>query len=297
MVAMENLSDQTEIDVSIIIPVYNEVQAISQLITEIQGVMAAADYQYEVIVVDDGSSDGSGEEAGKTGVKVLSHSYNIGNGAAIKTGIRAAQGKMIVMIDGDRQHDPHEIPALLEKMNSYDMVVGARVSGSDTQFHRTVANKFYNWLASYVCSMKIEDLTSGFRAVKTSIAQEFLHLLPNTFSYPTTITLAVARSGYQFAYHPIKVVRRKGKSKINIFKDGFRFLMIIFKVATLFSPLKIFIPSAIALFLLGFGYGLYKVLFLGVRYGPTSALIMTMAGLVFLIGLISEQISQLRYEK
>jgi glycosyltransferase involved in cell wall biosynthesis len=294
---MENQSDQNEKEVSIIIPVYNEEQAIYQAITEIQQVLSEKELTFEIIIVDDGSQDGSNAEAQKSDARVITHSYNIGNGAAIKTGIRAANGKNIVMIDGDRQHDPKEIPLLLDLLEEFDMAVGARIPGSETDFRRNLGNRFYNWLASYVCNRKIEDLTSGFRAIKADIAKEFLHLLPNTFSYPTTITLAVARSGYQFTYHPIKVVKRQGKSKINLISDGFRFLMIIFKVATLFSPLKIFIPTSISLFLLGFGYGLYKVIFLGIRYGPTSAMLMTIAGVVFLIGLVSEQITQLRYEK
>ena len=294
---MDIQSDQKDFDVSVIIPVYNEEHAIYQAITEIQKVLSSTNKKYQIIIVDDGSQDNSNSEARKSGAEVITHAYNIGNGAAIKTGIRAAKGEIIVMIDGDRQHDPKEIPALLDLMENYDMVVGARVPDSETTYHRTFANKIYNWMASYVCNKKIEDLTSGFRAIKTSIAKEFLHLLPNTFSYPTTITIAVARSGYQFVYHPIKVVKREGKSKIKIIRDGYRFLLIIFKVATLFSPLKIFTPTALFLFLLGFGYGLYKVIFLNSRYGPTSALLMTMAGLVFLIGLISEQITQLRYEK
>lgn len=297
MPLMDIQLDHEDIDVSVVIPVFNEEKSIYKAITEIQKVLSTSNKNSEIIVVDDGSQDDSLSEAKKSGVEVISHAYNIGNGAAIKSGIRAAKGKIIVMIDGDRQHDPKEIPVLLDLMDTYDMAVGARVPDSETDFHRNIGNVIYNWLASYVCNRKIEDLTSGFRAIKASIAKEFLHLLPNTFSYPTTITLAVARSGYQFTYHPIKVVKREGKSKINLFRDGFRFLMIIFKVATLFSPLKIFIPTAFSLFLLGFGYGLYKVIFLGIRYGPTSALLMTMAGLVFLIGLISEQITQLRYEK
>ncbi len=286
-----------KVKISVIIPVYNEEHSIGHVVSGVREVLTDEGLSFEIQVVDDGSTDGTKSKAEEAGAVVLTHAYNIGNGAAVKTGIRAANGEVVVFLDGDGQHDPADIPRLLNKMDGHVMVVGARTRGSDTDAHRDFGNRIYNWLASYVCNRKIEDLTSGFRAVKADKAREFLHLLPNTFSYPSTLTLAVARCGYQFAYEPIKVSRRKGKSKINLLQDGLRFLLIIFKVTTLFSPLKIFIPASLGLFFLGFGYGLYKVLVLDMRYGPTSALLMTMSGLVFLIGLVSEQLTQLRYEK
>ncbi len=291
------MNDRYPLDVSVVIPAYNEELSITAVIEKIEEVLSKANLSFEVIVVNDGSEDATGEQAAAAGARLVHHPYNIGNGAAIKSGVRAAQGKILIFMDGDGQHDPAEIPDLLSYLDDYMMVVGARGTGSDTEFHRDFGNRIYNWLASYVCNRKIKDLTSGFRAVRSEVAEEFLHLLPNTFSYPSTLTLAVARSGYPFTYHPITVTRRRGNSKIKIVRDGLRFLVIIFKVSTLFSPLKIFIPSSVALFILGFGYGLYKVIFLNARYGPTSALLMTMSGLVFLIGLVSEQLTQLRYEK
>lgn len=286
-----------DVEISVIIPVYNEEHSIGHVVSGVREVLIEEGLSFEILVVDDGSADGTKEKAEEEGAVVLTHAYNIGNGAAVKTGIRAANGEVVVFLDGDGQHDPEDIPRLLNRMDGHVMVVGARTRGSDTDAHRDFGNRIYNWLASYVCNRKIEDLTSGFRVVRADKAREFLHLLPNTFSYPSTLTLAVARCGYQFAYQPIKVSRRKGKSKINLLQDGLRFLLIIFKVTTLFSPLKIFIPASLGLFFLGFGYGLYKVLVLDMRYGPTSALLMTMSGLVFLIGLVSEQLTQLRYEK
>jgi hypothetical protein len=201
------------------------------------------------------------------------------------------------MLDGDGQHAPEDIPRLIEKLGSYEMVVGARVRESDTALHRDLANQVYNWFATYVAGYKIEDLTSGFRAIKTDVARGFAYLLPNTFSYPTTITLATVRSGRSLTYVPIKTVRRLGKSKINLFRDGARFLLIILKIATFFSPLKLFIPASLFLFLLGFGYGLFKVLVLGTRYGPTSAMLMTVSVVVFMVGLVSEQVAQLRFDR
>ncbi|MDI6688793.1 MAG: glycosyltransferase family 2 protein, partial [Desulfobacterales bacterium] len=190
---------------------------------------------YEIIVVDDGSDDETANKAKEAGARIISHPYNIGNGAAVKTGIRKAHGKTLVMLDGDGQHAPEDIPQLLEKLGPYDMVVGTRTGKSERSFNRTIANRIYNLFATYVCKRKIEDLTSGFRAVKAEIARRFVSLLPNTFSYPTTITMAVVRSGYSLTYVPIKTSRRTGKSKIKPFKDGPRFFLIILKIATMFS--------------------------------------------------------------
>jgi len=287
---------------SIIMPMYNEAEAIASVLAHLTAVLARELPQvtYEVLVVDDGSSDGSAESVsgcGLTAVRLYQHPYNIGNGAAVKTGIRHAEGEHILLMDADGQHKPEDIPRLLEHIDRYDMVVGARTGESETAVHRDIANFIYNTFASYVCGRKIEDLTSGFRVIRADIAKSLVYMLPNTFSYPTTMTLAVVRSGYSLAYVPIVAPKRVGKSKIKLLRDGSRFFMILFKIATLFSPLKIFVPASIFTFLLGFGYGLFKVIFLNTRYGPTSALLMTMAGLIFLIGLVSEQITYLRYDK
>lgn len=284
-------------EISIIVPAYNETDIIQSIVGRICQTMDTLNRGYEIIVVDDGSTDDTAEKAHNAGAKVICHPYNVGNGAAIKTGIRNAGGEILVMLDGDGQHAPEDIPRLLEKMGHYDMVVGARSRGSKTSLHRDMANKIYNWFATYVCGRRIEDLTSGFRAIKTSVAREFIPLLPNTFSYPTTITLAAVRSGYSLTYVPIKTHQRIGKSKIKPLQDGSRFLLIIFKITTLYSPLKIFLPISLFTFALGFGYGLFKIIFLNSRYGPTSAMLMGMAVLMFLVGLVSEQIAQLRFDR
>jgi glycosyltransferase involved in cell wall biosynthesis len=283
--------------VSVIIPAYNEGAVIGQIVSQVHDILQAQGMAYEVIVVDDGSDDETAAIAEGAGALVAKHPYNIGNGAAVKTGIRNACGDIVVMLDGDGQHSPRDIPRLLERIGPYDMVVGARTSQSETSLHRDMANRIYNWLASYICGRKIEDLTSGFRAIKADIARSFVYLLPNTFSYPSTITLAMVRSGYSLTYVPIETSRRAGRSKIRLLQDGSRFLLIILKIATFFSPLKVFLPVSVLMFLLGFGYGLFKVIALNSRYGPTSAVVMTMAILVFLIGLVSEQVAQLRFSR
>lgn len=290
------IRSNSSLDISVIMPAYYEEAIIASVIEQIQTVLRELDQTYEIIVVDDGSHDETARRAREAGARVIVHPYNIGNGAAIKSGIRHAQGEILVMLDADGQHLPEDIPRLIEQLETYDMVVGARTAESDSDWHRDLANRIYNWFASYVCGRKIDDLTSGFRAMKGHIARGFVYLLPNTFSYPTTLTLAVVRSGYTLHYVPIKAARRVGKSKIKIFKDGPRFLLIILKVATFFSPLKVFIPASIAMFTVGVGYGLFKIVFLASRYGPTSAMLMTMAILVFLVGLVSEQVAQLRFE-
>ncbi|HOP36156.1 MAG TPA: glycosyltransferase family 2 protein, partial [Syntrophales bacterium] len=249
------------------------------------------------LVVDDGSDDGTAVEAEKAGARVISHPYNMGNGAAVKTGIRHAAGDILVTLDGDGQHDPEHIPRLLEKMDRYDMAVGARGGDSESDFHRTAANKIYNWFATYICKRRIEDLTSGFRAIRAEVARQFVSMLPNTFSYPTTITMAVVRAGFSLAYVPITTSRRVGNSKIKLVNDGSRFFLIIIKIATLFSPMRVFLPVSAVMFLTGLGYGLFKIIFMGGRYGPTSAMLMTMAVVVFMVGLVSEQVAQMRYDR
>ncbi len=261
--------------------------------------MSEAGHRYEIIVVDDGSDDQTAEFANAAGATVLCHPYNIGNGAAIKTGIRYARGNALVMLDADGQHPPEDIPALLEMLEKYHMVVGARSCGSEICFHRNLANRLYNRFASYVCGRSIDDLTSGFRAIRAGAAKEFISLLPNTFSYPTTITLATVRSGYSLAYYPIKSPKRTAgtKSNIKLLSDGIRFFLIIFKITTLFSPMKIFVPASFFTFLVGLGYGLYKIFMLDGRYGPTSQMLIVFSALIFLIGLVSEQITQLRFDR
>ncbi len=284
-------------DISIVIPAYNEGQIIGRIIRRLREVLSETGCNHEIIVVDDGSLDNTAEQAKYAGAQVYSHPYNIGNGAAVKSGIRHVQGKYLILMDGDGQHDPADIPRFLEYLKKYDMVVGARSTNSHRSTHRAFANSIFNTLASYICNRRIKDLTSGYRAMRTSIARRFLYLLPNTFSYPTTITLAFVRAGHSIIYIPIDTTKRIGESKIRIIADGFRFLGIIVKIATLFSPLKIFLPVSAVMFMLGLTYGLVRIFAMDGRYGPTSAMLMTMAVVVFMVGLVSEQVAQLRFDR
>lgn len=284
-------------EISILIPAYNEEQGIPALLGKIHAVMDGEERSYEIIVVDDGSTDETASKAREAGARTISHPYNVGNGAAVKTGIRNARGGLLVMMDADGQHDPADIPRLLAPLGSHDMVVGARTGESQTSLHRDLANGIYNRFASYVCGRRIVDLTSGFRAMKAGVARVFLYLLPNKFSYPTTLTLAVVRSGRSLNYVPVKTSRRIGRSKIRLFHDGARFFFIILKIATLFSPMKVFLPVSALMFLTGLCYGLIRIFFFEIRYGPTSAMLMTMAIVVFMVGLVSEQVAQLRFDR
>lgn len=284
---------------SVIIPACNEAGMIGTVVESVFEAARSLNMSCEVIVVDDGSTDGTGLEASTAGARLITHPYNIGNGAAIKSGIRGAKGKILVMMDGDGQHPAGEIPALIGLLDTYDMAVGARTQDvHEASMHRNLANNIYNRFAGYVCGRKIPDLTSGFRAVKAAIAKEILPLLPNTFSYPTTMTISLLRSGYSVAYHPIKTLVRTGpnKSKIKLFRDGTRFLLIIFKISTLFSPMKIFLPFSLMTFCVGLFYGLYRIFAWKLGYGPTSSMLIVVSVLMFLIGLVSEQIAQQRYE-
>ena len=251
----------------------------------------------EIIVVDDGSSDDTAEVAAGLGARVLSAPYSMGNGAAIKRGARIATGEVLVFMDADGQHDPACIPRLLERLEEdYDMVVGARDWAGQAGVHRGAANAFYNWLASQMTGFRVKDLTSGFRVARADKFREFVHLLPNGFSYPTTCTMAFFRSAYAVAYEPIPVAKRIGKSHIKPIRDGVRFLLIIFKIATLYSPLKLFAPTAAAFFLIGLGYYAYTFITQG-RFTNMSLLLFSASVIIFLIGLISEQITALTYKR
>jgi glycosyltransferase involved in cell wall biosynthesis len=279
--------------VSIVLPAKNEAPALQTLLPALQ----AAQPDAEIIVSDDGSTDGTAELCERLGVRRVSAPYSMGNGAAVKRGARAASGEVIVFMDADGQHDPREVQRLLARMNEgFDMVVGARAWRGQAGVGRGVANKFYNRLASWITGFRVADLTSGFRAVKAGQFREFLHLLPNGFSYPTTITMAFFRSAYPVAYEPIVVSRRTGKSHIRPLRDGIRFLLIIFKIATLYSPLKLFAPASFAFFALGLGHYLYTFVNAH-RFTNMSALLFSAAVIVFLIGLISEQITVLTYRR
>lgn len=278
--------------VSIALPAKNEAAAIGNTLERIFTIMPEA----EVIVVNDGSTDDTAVIAEAAGAKVVTHPNSKGNGAAIKSGARAASGDVIVFMDADGQHDPADIPRLLAKLEEgHDMVVGARQKGSQASLGRSIANKFYNGLATYMSGHKIEDLTSGFRVVRANKFREFLYLLPNGFSYPTTSTMAFFRSGYSVAYEPIHAAQRIGKSHINLLRDGTRFLLIIFKVGTLFSPLKLFAPIAATLFAAASLWYGYTFIEQG-RFTNMSALLYTGSVMVFLMGLISEQITALMYK-
>ena len=280
-------------DVSVIVPVFNEAQNLGQLLDRLQSLHLP---NAEMIVVDDGSTDGSGEIAEKKGARVIRHPYNIGNGAAIKNGIRAARGKLLVFMDGDGQHQPEDIPQLLAGLNRYHMVVGARAKGSRLRFHRYAANIVYNAFASYVTKFKVEDLTSGFRVLARRDALRFIDLLPNTFSYPSTLTLVFLRSGLTVKYVPIQTLYRSGQSKISLVADGIRFLLIITKIATLFSPFRVFLPVSAFFFLTGVGYYLYTYI-TEHRFTNMAVFLLTTAVIIFMLGLVSEQIALLRMEQ
>jgi glycosyltransferase involved in cell wall biosynthesis len=279
-------------DVSIIIPAKNETASLCFLLPTLRKNYPTA----EIIVVNDGSSDDTAKVCITHNVVLLTHPYSMGNGAAIKSGARAAKGKTLVFMDADGQHNSDDISKLLSKLeNGYYMVVGARHSNSQASLGRSYANKVYNWLASWMVGQKIDDLTSGFRAVHADKFRQFLYLLPNGFSYPTTITMSFFRAGYPVAYVPIIAGRREGKSHVRIVHDGVRFLLIIFKVGTLYAPLKFFFPISLGFFFTGLFYYLYTFISYQ-RFTNMSALLFITSVLVFLIGLVSEQITALNYK-
>lgn len=278
-------------NITIVLPAKNEAKNITGVLQSIQALKLNA----EVLVINDGSTDNTAELAEQAGAKVISHPYSQGNGAAIKTGARNSSGDITIFMDGDGQHNPVDIPMFLQKMEEgYDMVVGARNAKSQASLLRRVGNAFYNRFATIMTGHKIDDLTSGFRAVRTEKFKKFLYLLPNGFSYPTTSTMAFFRSGFPVAYAPIHAGQRQGKSHIRIVRDGARFFIIILRIGSLFSPMRLFLPVSMTLFTLGIGYYGYTYITEN-RLTNMSALLLNISVITFLMGFLSEQVSALHY--
>lgn len=289
---MEDHYNSEGCEISIILPAKNEAPGLQGLLPDLKGRYPDA----EIIVVDDGSTDATAEVARNNSVRVVSHPYSMGNGAAVKTGARQARGDVLVFMDADGQHKPEDIEMLLVKLSQgYEMVVGARQVDTHASLGRRYANLIYNRLASVMTGHRIEDLTSGFRAVRSRHFRKFLYLLPNGFSYPTTSTMAFFRSGLPVAYVPIRAMRREGKSNIRLLQDGLRFLVIIIKIGALFSPMRLFLPVSGLLFVTGLAYYGYTYI-QWQRFTNMSALLFSSALLTFLIGIVSEQVSALHYK-
>jgi glycosyltransferase involved in cell wall biosynthesis len=276
---------------SVIIPAFDEGTAVADVVTALRN---EAPWK-GIIVIDDGSTDETGRHAAAAGARVIRHPYNKGNGASVKTGIRHASGEWIVILDGDGQHQPHDARRLVSLLGEYDLVVGARSTQTQATLLRRWGNGALNALASSLAERRIPDLTSGFRAARRECLLEFLHLLPNGFSAPTTTTLAFLRAGYNVRFDPVEARQRAGHSKIRFARDGTRFFLILLKVITIFSPLKIFVPISAAAFALGVIYGIWTVV-QNSRIPNGAVLLLMFAVIVFLVGLVSEQISTLRFE-
>ena len=276
---------------SVVIPAFNEAQAIGPLVAALR---AAASW-HQIIVVDDGSGDATAERARDAGATVVQHPYNKGNGAAVKTGIRTATGDYVLIIDGDGQHRAADATRIVSKLGVYDLVIGARSMGTQANHARLLGNSALNWLASYLTGRTVPDLTSGFRAARRSHLREFLHLLPNGFSTPTTTTLAFIKAGYNVWFEPVEAEARVGRSNIKFVRDGLKFLMIALKIVTLFSPLRVFLPISLAAFFAGAGYAVWTIITQS-HVTNSSVLLIMLAVIVFLVGLVSEQIAALRFE-
>jgi len=278
-------------DTSIVIPAYNEAAAIGAVVRDLT---ASAPWR-EVLVVDDGSTDDTGVQAAAAGARVIRHPYNKGNGAAVKTGIRHTTGALVLIIDADGQHAPGDAVRLVSLLGAYDLVVGARSRRSQATAARRLGNSLLNGIASYLTEQRIPDLTSGFRAARRECLVEFLHLLPNGFSTPTTTTLAFMKAGYSVRFEPVEAARRQGESKIRLGPDGVSFLLILLKVITIFSPLRIFLPISFAAFVVGAAYAAWTIATQS-HVTNSSVLLILLSVVIFLVGLISEQISSLRFE-
>jgi len=277
---------------SIVIPAFNEEPSVGPLVERLR---AAAGW-HEILVVDDGSTDATAERAAAAGATVVRHPYNKGNGAAVKSGVRRATGEFILIIDADGQHQAEDARRIVARLGDYDLVVGARSSDTQATSARLVGNSALNWLASYMTGRRVPDLTSGFRGARATHLREFLHLLPNGFSTPTTTTLAFVKAGYNVAFEPIAARSRVGKSKIRLVRDGAKFLLIVLKIVTLFNPLRVFMPISVGSFLVGAAYAAWTIATQS-HIANTSVLLIMLAVIVFLVGLVSEQIAALRFER
>jgi glycosyltransferase involved in cell wall biosynthesis len=278
--------------VSIVVPAYNESPSIGPLVAALR---SAASW-HEIIVVDDGSTDETGTRAADAGARVLRHPYNKGNGASVKTGIRHATGQYVLILDADGQHPPSDACRLVSKLDDYELVVGARAPASQAGTARRLGNSLLNRTASYLTGRHIPDLTSGFRAARRAHLLEFLHLLPNGFSTPTTTTLAFIKAGYSVRFEPVHAGMREGQSKIRFGPDGVQFFVILLKVVTLFSPMRIFLPLSGASFVIGATYAVWTILTQS-HVTNSSVLLILLSVIIFLVGLVSEQISSLRFER
>lgn len=280
---------------SVVIPARNEALNLPGLLDEVAETLKASGIPFrEVIVVDDGSTDGTPSIAARAGARVVRHAEGLGNGAAVKRGIREAKGQWIVLLDGDGQHPPADLLPMLNMAERYDMVVASR-GGSGGALHRNFANRVYNRLASYVSGRKIPDLTSGYRLLRADVAKDLVWLLPNTFSYPTTITMSMLRGGWSVGFHPFSVRKRRGKSHVRLFADGSRFFLIILRIATMFAPLRVFLPVSMGTAALGIGWYAYTFFTEG-RFTNMAVLLLGQATLLFALGLIAEQIAALRFQ-
>jgi glycosyltransferase involved in cell wall biosynthesis len=276
---------------SIVIPAFNEAVSIGIVVRD----LAAAAPWLEILVVDDGSTDETASRAAAAGARVIRHPYNKGNGAAVKSGIRQSAGTFILIADADGQHRPSDATRLVSHLDAYDLVIGARAGHTQASLPRRLGNLLLNAVASYLTEQPIPDLTSGFRAARREHLLEFIHLLPNGFSTPTTTTLAFMRAGYSVRFEPVEAAQRSGVSKIRFGADGFNFLLILLKVITIFSPMRIFAPISAAAFLLGAGYGAWTII-TQAHVTNSSVLLILLSVVILLVGLVSEQISSLRIE-
>jgi glycosyltransferase involved in cell wall biosynthesis len=279
--------------VSVLLPVRDEEPF---LLEALESLAAQTLEDHEVIVVDDGSEDGTGERASAAGAEVIRHPYNKGNGAAVKTGIRHATGTFVLIVDADGQHQPADALRLVGPLNEFELVVGARSNATQATWPRRVGNSLLNGLAGYLTNRPIPDLTSGFRAARRDCLLEFIHLLPNGFSTPTTTTLAFLKAGYSVQFVPIDAASRQGASKIKLGPDGAKFVLILLKLITIFSPLRIFVPVSAATFALGAAYAVWTIATQS-HVTNSSVLLILLSVIMFLIGLVSEQIASLRFER
>lgn len=285
--------EEEKIDLSIIVPAYNEETGLDSVLKKL--VPVAREHNWPTIVVDDGSDDGTADVARKYEYcTLIQQPYNKGYGAAIKTGVRQVNTEFIMMIDSDGQHNPDDIPKLLNEADKYDMIIGERQKDSQFQLKRRPGKKILSMTANFLSGVNIPDLNCGFRLIRLSAFKEFLHIYPNGFSISTTSTIAFLQGAYSVKWVPITTLERVGrKSNVSMVKDGLATIMLIVRAVTLFNPLKVFLPASFFVFMFGLLWASYGVMVFG-RFPNIAIVIMIFGFLLFFFGILADLISMIR---
>jgi glycosyltransferase involved in cell wall biosynthesis len=293
------MSENPSIDVSVVLPVYNERGHVGQEIDRIRAALDASPFSYEIIVVDDGSTDGTSDAVRDCkGIRLIQFEQNRGSGSSRRVGTQAAEGEVVVWTDADMSYPNERIPELVAELDGWDQVVGARTTEEGTRkVLRVPAKWIIRNLASYLTETKIPDLNSGMRVFRRSVSLQFLHLLPKGFSCVTTLTMSFLSNGYSVKYVPIEYAKRAGESKFHWWTDTRKYLLQVVRMMLLYNPLRVFMPLALTLLAVGSGKLAYDLIGSDFRVAGNTLLLFSAAFLLVLVALLADLIVQLNRPK